>query len=94
MDEAPYHQKATEEFTLRDRLAIDRTTLANERTLLAYARTALALLVIGLTCLHFVNDWLLDQLAIGFIAAGGVVLVVGIVQFLRVKRRLDAIQRE
>jgi len=93
MSKDSYRQIATDEFMLRDRLAIDRTILANERTLLAYARTALALLVIGLTCLHFIDDGVLHLLAIGFIGVGGVVFFVGVVQFLRVKRRLDAIQQ-
>ncbi len=57
MDESMYWQYDPEELVLRDHLAIDRTAMANERTFLAYVRTALALLVIGVTFPHFLNQW-------------------------------------
>jgi putative membrane protein len=41
------------ELILRDQLAIDRTLLANERTFLSYLRSAVALLLAGVSIIHF-----------------------------------------
>lgn len=49
---SPYTDVSSENMTLRDHLAVDRTVLANERTLLAYARTALALFIAGISLVH------------------------------------------
>jgi len=46
-------ESSDNDLILRDHLAIDRTTMANERTFLAYVRTCVALLLTGLTALHF-----------------------------------------
>ena len=75
----------------RDTLALERTRLANERTFLAYVRTALSLLAGGAVLLQFfstrpsymVAAWLL-------IASGGVVLLIGLFRFLRVRSHLNA----
>jgi putative membrane protein len=89
----PYHRFADRELGLTDDLAIDRTVLAAERTLLAYVRTALALGVIGATLLHFREaHW---QIVGGWVCAalGGLVLVIGVVQFLRQRRRMGPVLR-
>ena len=57
---------------VRDRMAIERTSLANERTLLAYVRTAIALFAGGATAIHFLESAFVD--VIGWVMiAGGVV---------------------
>ena len=80
---------------LRDTLALERTCLANERTFLAYVRTALSLLAGGAVLLQFFSTrpsylaaaWLL-------ITSGGVVLLIGLFRFLRVRAHLNAGTRE
>ena len=82
------------ETDLRDRLALDRTRLANERTLLSYVRTALALAAGGAGLLEFVeapwsrsSGWVL-------ILAGLMLLPVGLIRFLQVRRELSAMSRK
>ncbi len=85
---APYTEVPEDALTLRDQLALDRTTLANERTLLAYVRTALALLAGGLALLQFGEaEW---AVVLGWVALplSIVVLGVGVTRFARVQRRL------
>lgn len=43
----------SDDTTVRDGLARDRTALANERTLLAYGRTALSLIAVALVSFQF-----------------------------------------
>lgn len=90
----PYEELDPSHLVLRDHLAIDRTVLANERTFLAYTRTALALLIVGATLLHFIDEGVVPIVGAAFIGIGGVVQIVGVVQFLRMRRRLAAIRRE
>ena len=74
---------------MRDSLAMERTLLANERTFLAYVRTSLSLLAGGAVLLQlFPTD--LRAVTVGWflVAAGAVVILVGIYRFVRVKRRL------
>lgn len=71
---------------LRDNLAVERTHLANERTLLAYIRTALASAAGGAVLLQFFPPHsALLGLAWFLVAAGGVMLAVGLYRFYRVR---------
>lgn len=74
--------------SLTDRLAAERTALANERTLLAYVRTALALLAGGVTLLHFFEQGTARAAGLALLPLGLLVLLVGGLRFLRVRRRL------
>jgi putative membrane protein len=79
---------------LRDVLAIDRTVLANERTVLAYLRTMLALMAAGASLIHFVGAtwaWLVGAV---LIAAGILLLGVGVWRFQRVNRDLRQTRRQ
>lgn len=76
------------ETELRDQLAVDRTHLANERTLLAYVRTALALVVTGAGLLELLESFASDVGGVAFIAAGALLMPVGIWRFVRVRRDL------
>lgn len=92
MAETPYSEFDSDQLSLRDRLAIDRTVLANERTFLAYIRTALALIIVGASFLHFVEEGIVPALGTAFIVIGGVVQLFGVLRFLKTRRRLAAIE--
>ena len=80
----------SDEFILRDHLALDRTRLANERTLLAYLRTALMLLVAGATAVKFVGET--PSVVISgwsFIALGLFVAVFGLWRFMAVRQAIN-----
>lgn len=77
-----------EALTLRDRLALDRTTLANERTLLAYVRTSLALLAGGVALLQLVDATWARVTGWAALPLAVVVLGYGAWRFRRVRRRL------
>ena len=77
------------ESTLRDCLAVQRTRLANERTLLAYARTALMLVASGATLWRVQPLGSADRpLGMALVAAGAVVMTIGVVRFLQARRDL------
>ncbi len=74
---------------LRDHLAYDRTVLANERTLLSYFRTSIALFAAGGTLIKvFPDEQGLIKLGTVLLALGLVVVVVGCIRFLQVKKRI------
>ena len=75
---------------VRDQLALERTRLANERTFLAYIRTGLSLLAASAVLFQFFST-LNAYLAVAWllVAAGGVVLAVGVWRFYTVRRRLN-----
>jgi putative membrane protein len=73
---------------LRDDLALYRTELANERTLLAYTRTSLALVAAGIGVLQLYHGDRAAMAAIGAIAAGACILLVGTWRFFRIRRTL------
>jgi len=76
---------------LRDKLAVERTHLANERTLLAYIRTALGCAAAGAAILQFFPPHSsLVGLAWLLVAAGGVMLVIGLFRFYKVRGELNA----
>ena len=70
----------------RDWLAIERTKLANERTFLAYFRTFIVILGTGITILklEFFSD--LKSFGIILIGIAPIILIIGIVRLLKVKR--------
>jgi len=77
-----------EELIVRDYLARQRTSLANDRTLLSFIRTSLYFLVSG-TALFEVNN--LSQIReLGYFAFGLSItfLVIGIVSYIKVKKKL------
>lgn len=78
---------------LRDYLAIDRTKLANQRTLLTFLRTALYLLVSAVVVwrVELLQD--LWYLGVGAILLSVATVILGIISYVRVKRRVDAAYR-
>lgn len=79
----------------RDQLAKDRTILANQRTLLAFIRTAIMLFASGITFIKiFSKDPALLILGWTFLPVSVVVLLLGLILFIRVNRRIKDIKNE
>lgn len=90
---APYAEVPEDDLTLRDQLALDRTTLANERTLLAYVRTALALLAGGVALLQLVDAAWATTMGMVALPLSAVVFAYGTWRFVRVQRGLRRVRR-
>lgn len=82
------------EMILRDYLAVERTQLANERTLFAYIRTTLYLLTAGIGIFEIRSMWHLKWLAWICLLLSVIILPVGIVRFIRMKKHLAAYIRQ
>lgn len=81
-----------EGLNLADELAISRTLLANERTLLAYLRSSVALIIAGITIIHFTpSGWFLG---VGFacVPVGVVFGGIGLDRYLKMNRRIHAMR--
>lgn len=89
-----YGLNPQEEIIFRDYLAIERTRLANERTLLSYVRTSLYLLLGAIAFFQLEGLDKLKWLAYPSLAFSALSLVVGIVKFYRLKKRLDLPARQ
>ena len=95
-------ESAQRSLILRDHLAIDRTTMANERTFLSYVRTSVALLLTGLSALHFpymgletsAPAALYETAGWIFSAASGVVLVIGWRRYWLFRKQIQRAQQE
>jgi putative membrane protein len=76
------------EITRTDWLALERTKLANERTFLAYFRTFVVVLSSGLAIVKI--DLLSSVAMLGyfFIATAIMLLFIGIIRLLQVKKRI------
>jgi putative membrane protein len=94
MANQPYARFSAEEMILRDYLAADRNSLANERTLLSYIRTALALVVSGVSAIHFLNGTTPYAVGVTLIAGGVLTFVIGSWRFLWHRRRINGITRK
>jgi putative membrane protein len=86
--QSPYARFASDELTLRDLLAVDRTVVANERTLLGFIRTSLALVLTGAGLIKFsdstglhIAGWVLGGVAVPL-------LLAGVVHFIRRRANL------
>jgi len=79
---------------LRDYLALDRTVLANERTLLAYIRTFIGLLSAGLGMIKLLDGALIMVVGWGMCVVSPVFLVIGIMRYLFVFRKLKILDDE
>ncbi len=72
----------------RDWLAIERTKLANERTFLAYFRTFIVILGTGITILKLEIFSELKSFGIYLIAIAPIILIIGIIRLIKVKRAI------
>jgi putative membrane protein len=82
-----------EEKILRDYLALDRTKLANERTFLAYLRTVIGLTASAIGLIEIVSAAWAHTLGIIFLALAPVCLVFGVLRFVKVKAKLDRVEK-
>lgn len=71
-----------------DWLALERTKLANERTFLAYFRTFIVMTSSGVAVLKIQALQNLESLGYFFIAAGIVLLLMGILRFFYVRKQI------
>ncbi|MBN1881243.1 MAG: DUF202 domain-containing protein [Deltaproteobacteria bacterium] len=90
--ESPYTRFDRESLIIRDLLAIDRTIMANTRTFLAYIRTALTLFIAGVTFIHFFEPRILLIIGWMFIPISGLVLLLGVIYYMRMKRAIKYIR--
>ncbi len=88
MEHGPYSRFEAAELILRDQLAIDRTLLANERTFLSYLRSAVALLIAGVSIIHFSHQNWFTAVGIVCIPSG---VLTGMFGFWRFKKMNNAI---
>lgn len=91
MNKLPYDNFDSQQFIVRDWLALDRTVLANERTFLAYGRTSLGLFLGGLTVMKLfasnfalVTGWL-------FVVAAALVFGYGVRRFVHMHGHYKAL---
>lgn len=82
------------EMILRDYLAVERTRLANERTLFAYIRTALYLLTVGIGIFEIRSIWHLKWLGWICLLLSIIILPLGIVRFIKIKKHLTAYTKQ
>lgn len=73
---------------LRDHLALERTRMANERTFLAYFKTSVVMFSTGVALVKV--DILADFYGLGhfFVFGAPLLLLFGIFQTLRIRRRI------
>jgi putative membrane protein len=83
-----------EDTWVRDRMAIERTSLANERTMLAYVRTAIALFAAGGTAIHFLESAIVDVIGWVMIAGGVFVLAYGAYRFRQVSALISSVHHK
>ena len=83
MTYGPYTPFERDRFVLRDRLAMDRTSLANERTLLAYLRTSLTIVIVSVTFLKFLDSLMTDVIGWAGLPIAVLISVVGVYRYNR-----------
>ncbi|HHG83468.1 MAG TPA: DUF202 domain-containing protein, partial [Bacteroidetes bacterium] len=80
--------------TLRDVLAIDRTFLANRRTLLSFVRTGLYFIFTGLAIMNLEMLHAITSYSIFFFIVGPLILLIGVITYFQVNRRINRSYRK
>jgi putative membrane protein len=80
--------KFNKDLILRERLAIERTSMAIDTTLLAFIRTSLYFSIAGISLNKFFSIRYGVFIEISFWIASLVILVLGVINFSKQKRRL------
>ncbi len=80
------------ELILRDELAIDRTLLANERTMLSYLRSAVALIIAGVSIIHFSQHLWFTIVGVLCLPGGFFTAVVGIRKYRSMDKSISAVR--
>lgn len=94
MQKDAYDGCSNEDLILRDRLAAARTELANERTFLAYVRTAMTLLVTGIFLAKFFDHTLAVLAGWASAPLGGLVLLLGVWRYRKMKAALARLREK
>lgn len=94
MKDEPYSKYCADNLILRDELAIDRTLLANERTLLSYLRFAVALLIAGVSIIHFLNQGWFWLLGLTCIPVGIITGIIGVVRYRKMNQSIIRIRNQ
>jgi len=83
----------TQNLTITEELAIDRTKLANERTLLAFFRTFVVLLSSGLAIikLEFLENIYIFGVVLMIVAV--IVFLYGTIHYFKVKKRISSYKK-
>jgi len=89
MTDIPYTHLSPDSMILRDYLAVDRTVLANQRSFLACVRTALSLIVAGASFVKFSGSLWFETIGWILFPLGIFLAIVGIIRFVRMKRRIE-----
>jgi putative membrane protein len=76
---------------LRDYLALDRTILANERTLLSYLRTFIGTFSAGIALVKLFDTVFTNITGLIFAAASPVFIVIGVIRFIQISKKLKTI---
>jgi putative membrane protein len=92
MSDNLYDRFSEDELILRDELAIDRTILAIERTLLSYLRGAVALVIAGLTFIHFIEIGMLRYVGMSLVPIGLFTGLFGLFRYRRMDKRIRRIR--
>ena len=94
-DQGTVYAENNEKLILRDHLAAERTVLANERTLLAYVRTFIGMLAAGIGLIKVFELGILYRV-VGYamIGAAPVFLIMGIVRYVKLNRKINSISLE
>ncbi len=91
---SPYTKFLSTQLILRDELAIDRTILANERTLLSYLRSGVALVIAGVSIMHFAaGQWFL-WFGIFCIPSGIATSIFGIWRYKKMDSSISIVRQQ
>jgi len=85
---SPYERFDSDKLILRDELAIDRTLLANERTLLSYLRSGMALIIAGITIIHYATKAWFLWAGVACIPVGVVAGIFGLWRYRKMERAI------
>ena len=90
----PYSRFDRSSLILRDELAIARTLLANERTLLAYLRSSVAMVIAGVTIIHFAQANWFQIVGFVCIPIGIITALVGMTRYQRMHEAIALVQEK
>src|ERR1700738_1230147 len=90
---SPYEDFLKDELILRDRLALDRTSLANENTLLAYIRTSLTILIAGVSLIKFFDLGIVHIIGWVVNVFGIVIAIIGGVRYLKLRKTIYKVRK-
>ncbi len=76
------------------KLAVHRTELANRRTLMSYIRTSIGLTAAAIGLIHFIDEPWLSHVGWGLLPLAVICLLVGLDDYHRVRKSIDAEKRD